>query len=144
MHAVLHSQINRRSLAITDTCNSDQKVAVFQAKTTDEGWDPWRLVFLMLIRLFCMHKATGEVWDPWRLVILVLITLFSMHKFGRWGLGPIESINSGHNVTVVTAQNHRWRLGPIETSNSGAKVVVLNAKNHRWGLGPIETCNSDP
>ena len=25
----------------------------------------------------------------------------------RWGLGPIETINSGHNAAVVSAQNHR-------------------------------------
>ena len=25
----------------------------------------------------------------------------------RRGLGPIETINSGHNVAVVNAQNHR-------------------------------------
>ena len=37
--AVLHSQINRRSLGPTETCNSDRKVAVLHAKTTDEGWD---------------------------------------------------------------------------------------------------------
>ena len=41
---------------------------------------------------------------------------------------PLETINSGHNVTVVNAQNHRRELGPIETCNSGAKVAVLNAK----------------
>ena len=39
-HAVLHSQINRRSLGPMETCNSDPKVAVLHAKTTDEGWDP--------------------------------------------------------------------------------------------------------
>ena len=39
-HAVLHAQINRRSLGPIETCNSDAKVAVFLAKTTDEGWDP--------------------------------------------------------------------------------------------------------
>ena len=33
-------------------------------KTTDEGWDPWRLEILVLITLFCMHETTGEVWDP--------------------------------------------------------------------------------
>ena len=38
--------------------------------------------------------------------------------------------------------NLKWGLGPIETGNSGAKVPILNEKNHRWGLGPIETCNS--
>ena len=41
------------------------------------------------------------------------------------------TINSGHNVAVVNAQNHRLRFGPIETSISDAKVAVLNAQNHR-------------
>ena len=54
------------------------------------------------------------------------------------------TINSGHNVAVVNAQNHRLALGPVETSISDAKVAVLNAQNHRWWLGPIETCNLDP
>ena len=36
-HAVLHAQINRRSLVPIETCNSDQKVAVLHAKTTDQG-----------------------------------------------------------------------------------------------------------
>ena len=47
-----------------ETCNSGLKVVVLHAKSTDEGWDPWRLVILVLITLFCMHKETGEVWDP--------------------------------------------------------------------------------
>ena len=63
-----------------ETCNSGPKVAILQAKTTNEGWDPYRLVFLMLITLFRMHKTTGEVRDLWRPVILLLITLFCMHK----------------------------------------------------------------
>ena len=82
-HAVLHTQINRSSLGPIETCNSDPKVAVLNAKTTDEGWDQLRIVILLLIKLFCMHKTTGEVWDP------------------------LETINSGHNVAVVNAQNHR-------------------------------------
>ena len=36
-HAVLHAQITWRSLAPIETCNSDPKVAVLRAKTTDEG-----------------------------------------------------------------------------------------------------------
>ena len=44
-------------------------------------------------------------------------------------MGPIETINSGHNVVVVNAQNHRCGLRPIETCNSGAKGAVLNTKN---------------
>ena len=38
-----------------------QQVAVLHTKTRDEGWDPYRLVILMLITLFCMHKAAGDV-----------------------------------------------------------------------------------
>ena len=36
-HAVLHEQNDRRSLDPIETCNSDPKVAVLHAKTTDEG-----------------------------------------------------------------------------------------------------------
>ena len=39
-HIVFHAQINRRSLGPIVTCNSDPKVAVLHAKTTDEGWHP--------------------------------------------------------------------------------------------------------
>ena len=45
-------------------------------------------------------------------------------------MGHIETINSGHNIAVVNAQNHRRELGPIETCTSGAKGAVLIAKNH--------------
>ena len=37
-HAVLHAQINRRSLGPIEPCNSDSKVALLHAKTADEGW----------------------------------------------------------------------------------------------------------
>ena len=47
-----------------ETCNSGPEVAVLHAKTTDEGWDPYRLVFLVLITLFFKHKMTGEVRYP--------------------------------------------------------------------------------
>ena len=46
-------------------------------------------------------------------------------------MGPIETINSGHIVTVLNAQNHRWELGPIESCNFGAKKAVLFAQIHR-------------
>ena len=38
-YAVLNSQINSWSLGPIETCNSDPKVAVLHAKTTDEGRD---------------------------------------------------------------------------------------------------------
>ena len=40
-------------------------------KTTDEDWDPYRLVSLVLKSLFCKHKTTDEGWNPRKLVILV-------------------------------------------------------------------------
>ena len=33
-------------------------------KTTEEGWDPLRLVIPMLNTLYWMHEMIGEVWDP--------------------------------------------------------------------------------
>ena len=39
-HVVFHAQINKRRLGPIVTCNSDPKVAVLHAKTTDEGWHP--------------------------------------------------------------------------------------------------------
>ena len=59
--AVSHAQITRRCLGPIETCISHPKCAVLHAKTTDEGWDPWRLVILVLIALFRLHKSTGEV-----------------------------------------------------------------------------------
>ena len=63
-HAVLHAQNDRSCLGPIETSNCGPKVAVLNAKTTDEGWDPLRLVILVLGTLFCMHKTTGEVRDP--------------------------------------------------------------------------------
>ena len=59
--AVSHAQITRRSLGPIETCISHPKGAVLHAKTADEGWDPWRLVILVLIAQFRLHKSTGEV-----------------------------------------------------------------------------------
>ena len=47
-YAVLHSQFNRRSVGPIETCISDPKVAVFRAKTTNEVWNPQRVVIQML------------------------------------------------------------------------------------------------
>ena len=73
--AVSHAQITRRGLVPIETCISGKKGAVLQVKTTADVWDPWILVFLVLITLFCMHKTTGEVWDSSSLLILVINTL---------------------------------------------------------------------
>ena len=63
-HAVLNAENHRWGLGPMDTCYSGPEVAVLQAKTTDEGWDPYRLVILMLGMLFSIHKISGDVWDP--------------------------------------------------------------------------------
>ena len=44
-----------------ETSNSDPKATLLRAKTADEGWDPLRLVFLVLIT---HAKTTEEGWDP--------------------------------------------------------------------------------
>ena len=59
--AVSHAKINRRCLGPIENCNSDSKVAVMHSKITNEGWDLWRPIILLLVTLFCMHKTTGEV-----------------------------------------------------------------------------------
>ena len=46
-----------------ETCNSGPKDAILHAKTTEEGCDPWRLVILVLVTLFFIHKPTGEVGE---------------------------------------------------------------------------------
>ena len=63
-HSVLHAQNDRWGLGPIATCNSGPIVALLHAQITDEGWNPQRLVFLMLITLVFMHKTTDEVWDP--------------------------------------------------------------------------------
>ena len=45
-----------------ETWNSGSKLTVLLSKTTDELWDPYRFVSLVLKSLFCMHKTTDEGW----------------------------------------------------------------------------------
>ena len=57
----MHAQNHRLGMGHIETCNSVPKVNVLHAKTTDKGWGPERLVILVLITVFCMHKVTGDV-----------------------------------------------------------------------------------
>ena len=43
----------------------------------------------------------------------------------------MENYNSGAKDAVLHEQNDRCDLGPIETINSGHNVAVVNAQNHR-------------
>ena len=38
----------------------------------------------------------------------------------------MDTSNSGANHAALHAQNDRWGLGPIETINSGHNVTVVN------------------
>ena len=43
----------------------------------------------------------------------------------------METSNSGANHAVLNAQNDRRGLGPKETINSGHNVNVVKAQNHK-------------
>ena len=43
----------------------------------------------------------------------------------------METSNAGANHVVLHEQKDRRGLGPIETINSGHNVAVVNAQNHR-------------
>ena len=43
----------------------------------------------------------------------------------------METSNSGANQCVLQTQNDRCGLGPIETINSGHNVAVVSAQKHR-------------
>ena len=60
-HAVVHAQNNRSCPGPIETCYSGPKIALLHPKTTDQGWDPLKLVIQKLGTLFCLHKISGEV-----------------------------------------------------------------------------------
>ena len=109
-HAVLHAPNGRWGLGTIGTCNSSPKVAVLHAKTRYESWNKVRLVILNLSMLFCMHKSTGEVWVPQRLVIIGAKHAVLFAQINRWGLGPIETINSvgKHAVCMHKSTGEVW------------------------------------
>ena len=43
----------------------------------------------------------------------------------------MEASFSGANHAVLHGQNNRCGLGPIETINSGHNIAVVNVQNHR-------------
>ena len=48
----------------------------------------------------------------------------------------METSHSVANHAVLHSQNDRWGLGPMETSNSGPKVAVLHVKATNEGWDP--------
>ena len=58
-----------------ETCLSGPKVAVLHPESTDEGCKQYSIFILL-----CVLKTTDEVFDPYRLVILVEKALFCLQK----------------------------------------------------------------
>ena len=162
--AVFHAGNHGWFLGPIQTCNFCPKCTGLDAKTSDEGWVWWRLVFHVLKSLFCMHKTAGEGWNPYRLFILVLSTLlcvlktieevwepyrivslfikslFWMKKNTDGGWNPYRIVILVHK-SLFCIKNRTLGLGPIETSNSSANRTLLHAQNDWSCLGPIGTCN---
>ena len=111
---------------------SGPKGAVLHAKTTEEGWDPERLMIQLLITLFCMQVMSGTHRD--------LLTRSKSRSFASknhtWGLGLIKTSISDANHAVLHAQNDRSCLGPIETLKSAPKVTVWHAQTTNKGWDP--------
>ena len=85
--------------------------------------------------LLCVLKTTDEVWDPYRLVILIQNSLFCMRK-PQMRVGTNGDSNSDANNAVLHAQNDWLGLGHIDTCNSALKFTVLHAKTTDEGRDP--------
>ena len=134
---------HRWGLGPRETCYSGPKVAVLHPKTTDYGWNTYRLVIPVQITLDCMHKTTDEDWDPERHFNPVQKSLFCIQK-PQMRAGTHRDLLFWSKSRYFTSENHRWGLGPLETSFSCANRAVLHSQNDRWGVVHIETCNSGP
>ena len=61
--ADLHAQNHTWGLGPIQTFKTGPKVTVCKKKHTDKAWNQYRLVILVQIMLFCMHKTAGEAWN---------------------------------------------------------------------------------
>ena len=87
-HAVLHAQNDRWGLEPMETSYSGDNQAVLHAQKDRWGLGPMETSNSGANHAVCMHKPTGEVWDQYRLLILVVISLFWMHKTTDEGWDP--------------------------------------------------------
>ena len=108
-----------------ETSDSDANHAVLQAKTTEEGWNQYRLDILVQIRPFLIAQK------------------FGMQK-PQMRTGTHRDFKFWSKMRCFACKNHRWGLGHIETSNSDAKVPVFHAQNDSFCLRLLETCYSGP
>ena len=106
--AVMCAQNHRWDLGPIQTCKSGHKVAVLNAKTTDKGWDPYRLVILVQIAPFTSTKRQVMSGTHRDLLFRSISLCFA-------------------------SKNHTWWLGPMETSDSDANHAVLHAKTTEEG-----------
>ena len=82
-------------------------------KTTDEVWDPYRLVSLVHKVAVLHEKKTDEGWNLYKLVTFMvqIKSLFCKHKTTGYGLGLIESCYSCvHNVAMLCIQKPQIRV----------------------------------
>ena len=78
--AVLHAKTTGGVYSSAETCNSSPKVAVLHTQNHRWELEPIQSFILVLSTLLCVLKTTDEDWDPYRLVSLVQKSLFCMHK----------------------------------------------------------------
>ena len=102
--AVFHAHNDRFCLGLLETCYCCPKVAVLHAKNTHEGWDPWRLVILMLSTLFSCKKRQVMPGTHRDLLIRSKSRCFAS-KIQTWGLGSIKISNSDANHAVLHAKS---------------------------------------
>ena len=78
--AVLHAKTTGGVYSSAETCNSSPKVAVLHTQNHRWELEPILSFILVLSTLLCVLKTTDEDWDPYRLVSLVQKSLFCMKK----------------------------------------------------------------
>ena len=76
--AVLHAKTTGGVYSSAETCNSSPKVAVLHTQNHRWELEPIQSFILVLSTLLCVLKTTDEEWDPYRLVSLVQKALFCM------------------------------------------------------------------
>ena len=78
--AVLHTKTTGGIYSPAEICNSSPKVSVLHTQNHRWGLQPIQSFILVLSTLLCVLKTTDEDWDKYRLVSLVLKSLFCMQK----------------------------------------------------------------
>ena len=89
----------------------------------------------MLSTLLCVVKTTDEVWNPYRLVSLVIKSLFCMEK-KQMRAGTHTDLSFWCKSCCFACKNDRLCLGLIVTCSSGPQGAVLHPKTTGGVLDP--------